>query len=119
MTVPERQGLDVDGVRRWYDGALAALRRHRDEIDDENVYPVADGDTGTNMLATIEAGCAAARAVETGRVGDVIRAFADGALLGAKGNSGLILSQLLRGLAGPIGSRRTVSAAQLRDALDA
>ncbi|MFF5974663.1 DAK2 domain-containing protein [Streptomyces sp. NPDC012769] len=100
------QTLDAEAVRSWCAGALEALGREREAIDAINVYPVADGDTGTNLYLTVES---AARAVDeafsgaTGRTPDVaeaIRAMAQGALLGACGNSGTILSQLLRGMAG-------------------
>ena len=46
--------LDAEAVRRWCAGGLAALRRHQGEIDDLNVYPVPDGDTGTNLFLTFE-----------------------------------------------------------------
>ncbi|MER7520269.1 DAK2 domain-containing protein [Streptomyces sp. NPDC126499] len=100
------QTLDAEAVRSWCRGALEALGREREDIDAINVYPVADGDTGTNLYLTVES---AARAVDetfTGAAGgppdiaEAIRAMAQGALLGACGNSGTILSQLLRGMAG-------------------
>ncbi|HVM29059.1 MAG TPA: DAK2 domain-containing protein [Mycobacteriales bacterium] len=96
--------LDAEAVRRWLVAAHEALAEARDEIDDLNVYPVPDGDTGTNLLLTMES---VVQAVE-GAVGDgggkaslsdVVEAMARGALMGARGNSGVILSQLLRGLA--------------------
>ncbi|MFJ9825422.1 DAK2 domain-containing protein [Streptomyces sp. NPDC101160] len=94
------QILDAEAVRSWCAGALAALGREREEIDAINVYPVADGDTGTNLYLTVES---AARAVDevpgSAGVAEVIRAMAHGALLGARGNSGTILSELLRGMA--------------------
>ncbi|MEV6330961.1 DAK2 domain-containing protein [Streptomyces sp. NPDC051909] len=94
------QTLDAETVRSWCAGALAALGRERAEIDAINVYPVADGDTGTNLYLTVES---AARAVEAADgaadVAEIIRIMAHGALLGARGNSGTILSQLLRGMA--------------------
>jgi len=69
--------------------AETALERNRARVDDLNVYPVPDGDTGTNMLLTVRA---VREALETGD-GDIVRA----ALLGARGNSGVILSQIIRG----------------------
>jgi len=89
--------LDAVAVRRWCASGLAGLRRHQQEIDDLNVYPVPDGDTGTNLVLTLTS---AERAVAdvTGE-GDVLRALARGALLGARGNSGVIVSQVFRGLA--------------------
>ncbi|MFF3908603.1 DAK2 domain-containing protein [Streptomyces sp. NPDC001848] len=105
------QPLDALAVRTWCSLALQALGRAREEIDAINVYPVADGDTGTNLYLTVESAAAAVEAVfagyETGAAGsegrpalaDAVRAMAHGALIGARGNSGTILAQLLRGMA--------------------
>ncbi|MFE9441342.1 DAK2 domain-containing protein [Streptomyces sp. NPDC006602] len=102
--------FDALAVRTWCGLALGALGRAREEIDAINVYPVADGDTGTNMYLTVESAVAAVEAVfaghETGlsaagkpALADAARAMAHGALIGARGNSGTILAQLLRGMA--------------------
>ncbi|MYV54118.1 DAK2 domain-containing protein, partial [Streptomyces sp. SID3212] len=101
------QTLDAAAVRSWCSLALEALGREREEIDATNVYPVADGDTGTNLYLTVESAAQAVEAVfaahETGgsvpAAGDAVRAMAHGALIGARGNSGTILAQLLRGMA--------------------
>ncbi|MEO3744672.1 DAK2 domain-containing protein [Plantactinospora sp. B5E13] len=105
------QTLDAAALRRWCAGGLAVLRRHQHEINELNVYPVPDGDTGTNLVLTLaaaeealhtEADPAAPPAASgaTGSAhGRVLRRLARGALLGARGNSGVIVSQLLRGLA--------------------
>ncbi|MFF8597768.1 DAK2 domain-containing protein [Streptomyces sp. NPDC015232] len=94
------QTLDADTVRSWCAGALAALGRERAEIDAINVYPVADGDTGTNLYLTVESAARAVTAADgSADVAEIIRTMAHGALLGARGNSGTILSQLLRGMA--------------------
>lgn len=91
------QVLDADAVRRWCSDGLAALAAARVEIDDLNVYPVPDGDTGTNLWKTMEAADEAVRGAQ-GDMTATARALAHGALMGARGNSGVILSQLLRGL---------------------
>ncbi|GAA2593146.1 MULTISPECIES: DAK2 domain-containing protein [Streptomyces] len=107
--VPQRF-FDALAVRTWCGLSLRALGRAREEIDAINVYPVADGDTGTNLYLTVESAAAAVEAVfaahETGAAGsdgpsltDAVGAMAHGALIGARGNSGTILAQLLRGLA--------------------
>src|SRR5271168_1299866 len=76
-----------------------ALRAHREVINRLNVYPVPDGDTGTNMALTMESVTTALAAVSEGApMGEVTKAIAHGSLMGARGNSGVILSQLLRGL---------------------
>jgi DAK2 domain fusion protein YloV len=90
--------LDGDAVRAWCDAALAALRDHQDEIDELNVYPVPDGDTGTNLVLTYESVVDALGAQDDRSLAAVGRAIARGSLLGARGNSGVIVSQWLRGL---------------------
>ncbi|MDM8084960.1 DAK2 domain-containing protein [Cellulomonas cellasea] len=96
--------LDGPAVRAWAHAAQEALAAARDRIDAVNVFPVADSDTGTNLLLTVTGGAAeaAAPAVPQGSAdgADVVaRAFARGALLAARGNSGVIVSQYLAGLA--------------------
>lgn len=97
------------------DAAAAALTAQSDAINAINVFPVPDGDTGTNMSLTMRAAADAAHAASTG-AGDVLRAAARGALMGAKGNSGVILSQILAGLAESAGDATALDAAMLRDA---
>ncbi|WP_031485168.1 DAK2 domain-containing protein [Streptomyces bicolor] len=97
--------FDALAVRTWCGLALESLGRAREEIDAINVYPVADGDTGTNLYLTVESAVAAVEAVFTAydvgkpTLADAARAMAHGALIGARGNSGTILAQLLRGMA--------------------
>jgi fatty acid kinase len=88
--------VDVAGFLRWCDACVSALGTAREEIDALNVFPVPDGDTGTNLFLTFEAATAAARAADGDDLDTTIRAFSDGALRGARGNSGVIMSQLLR-----------------------
>lgn len=77
-----------------------ALEQKKHEVDALNVFPVPDGDTGTNMFLTIQAAAKdAEKAAGEGIIGDVAAAASMGALMGARGNSGVILSQLLRGIA--------------------
>jgi DAK2 domain fusion protein YloV len=77
------------------------LRSHKEVINRLNVYPVPDGDTGTNMTLTIESVSSALADLEpNAKMGVVAKAIAHGSLMGARGNSGVILSQLLRGLVG-------------------
>ncbi|MEU8225483.1 DAK2 domain-containing protein [Kribbella sp. NPDC048915] len=87
--------LSVDVLRAWARTALADLARARTEIDELNVYPVPDGDTGTNLYLTWEAACDALPKGEL-TFTEAIQAFGRGALLGARGNSGVITSQLIR-----------------------
>ncbi len=95
--------IDATVVRRWAAVSLTALGEHRAEIDALNVFPVPDGDTGTNMFLTAESADEHVEAlyVDGGEpnLAQSVNAFARGALLGARGNSGVITSQLLRGIA--------------------
>lgn len=92
--------LDARAARRWGVDVLARLGEQRNDIDGLNVFPVPDGDTGTNLYLTLEAAVGAvARLPDDADLAAVADAFARGALLGARGNSGIILSQLLRGWA--------------------
>lgn len=89
------QVLTSDVLRRWARAALTALAEARAEIDELNVFPVPDGDTGTNIYLTWQAAC---EALPEGDLdfAEVVSAFGRGALLGARGNSGVITSQLVR-----------------------
>ncbi|MFC9704694.1 MULTISPECIES: DAK2 domain-containing protein [Streptomyces] len=101
--------LDAEALRTWSARVLDALGREREEIDAINVYPVADGDTGTNLYLTAEAAHQAVEAVFAAAEPDAaetVRAMAHGALLGARGNSGTILAQLLRGMAAVLAEGR-------------
>ena len=97
------------------------LRSHQEELNRLNVYPVPDGDTGTNMALTVES--VVDELGDAAELEAVCRAIAHGSLMGARGNSGVILSQILRGLseafrtAGRVGP--TEIAAGLKDAADA
>ena len=94
--------LDATALRDWAHTAVDHLIAHTDEINRLNVFPVADADTGTNMLFTMRSACAHADSVVGPDYSDVVsvtRALAEGALQGARGNSGVILSQILLGFA--------------------
>lgn len=97
------QSLDGAAVRRWAVTCCDEFAAHRDEINALNVFPVADSDTGSNLLATMRAGLDAVLRVHSddrdAPPGSTVAVLARGALMGARGNSGVILSQVLRGLA--------------------
>jgi len=149
--------LDAAAVRRWCGAGLAALRAHQHEIDELNVYPVPDGDTGTNLVLTLTSAHEAVEAYLTGAepdtpadtaletttaaaetgsaagaanpatdarrgggnspLGRVMRRMARGALLGARGNSGVIVSQILRGMADTFATTVSARGADLARAL--
>jgi DAK2 domain fusion protein YloV len=104
--------LSLDLFQRWCEACVEALGAAREEIDALNVFPVPDSDTGTNLFLTLEAASQAASTVmadagadrsdEAATLVRAGRAFVDGALRGARGNSGVIMSQLLRGMVVPL-----------------
>lgn len=110
---------DGAAVRRWCATGLDALRRHRSEIDALNVYPVPDGDTGTNLALTMAAAVdAVSAAPATLGAAELLAVAARGALLGARGNSGIILAQLLKGLTSALAGVPVIGGAELAVALD-
>ncbi|MFD1152350.1 DAK2 domain-containing protein, partial [Saccharothrix hoggarensis] len=93
------RALDAVAVRQWADACVRSLDVNREDIDRINVFPVPDGDTGTNLLQTMRSALDALLRTPVDTVGAALGALARGALAGARGNSGVILSQVLRGLA--------------------
>ncbi len=97
-----------------------ALRSHQEVVNRLNVYPVPDGDTGTNMALTLESVVAELETTAVSSDGDiasVCKAISHGSLMGARGNSGVILSQILRGICEVIGARSPADAAACAAAL--
>ena len=106
-------------LREAFALATRWLTHHRDRVNALNVFPVPDGDTGTNMSMTMQASLDAARTVpEDATAGDVAGRIAYGALMGARGNSGVILSQVFRGFANAIGERVAIDGQDMAHALD-
>lgn len=98
LEVPET--VDGPTLHRWARACVTGLENHCDEINDLNVFPVPDADTGTNLLATMRSAVRAMDAVDGSTSAAVVaRTLARGAVSGARGNSGAILSQVLRGFA--------------------
>ncbi|ACX52789.1 DAK2 domain fusion protein YloV [Ammonifex degensii KC4] len=98
--------------------ALDWLEKYREEIDRLNVFPVPDGDTGSNMCATLAAAVAAIGQPPPSAIGEVATRAAEGALLGARGNSGVILSQVIRGFAQALAGKETATVEDIARALD-
>ena len=94
-----RLTTDGQGFKWLIQAALAWLQHHQTAINVLNVYPVPDGDTGTNMVLTMQSAWAEIKDSPEQNVGRVAHQMAHGALMGARGNSGVILSQIWRGLA--------------------
>jgi hypothetical protein len=101
---------DLETVRTLARGALASLELSRERIDDLNVYPVPDGDTGTNLTLTVRGVVEALDASRAEARHELVREATRAALMSARGNSGVILSQIVRGAAEVLGSAEAVDA---------
>lgn len=97
-------------------GGAEMMSMHVNELNALNVFPVADGDTGTNMLSTIEGGLAEAQKAETESIGEFSKKFSRGILLSARGNSGVILSQIFAGINEVLKDHESVDATVLAQA---
>ena len=89
--------LDASDLEELFRGGAANLKLNTKIIDDLNVFPIPDGDTGSNMLMTIEGAVRSGGKDSQGSVSAFAEKFSKGALLGARGNSGVILSQFIKG----------------------
>ena len=94
-----KQTINGTILKQMISGGTSSLNQAKREIDKLNVFPVPDGDTGTNMDLTMQSAKKEAMAVSDNHIGEVAKALSKGALMGARGNSGVILSQLFRGFA--------------------
>ncbi|MBS1692954.1 MAG: DAK2 domain-containing protein [Actinobacteria bacterium] len=108
--------LDASALREWAHTGVGDLIAHADEINRLNVFPVADSDTGTNMLFTMRSAWIQADALPSSAgVVAMAAALSEGALHGARGNSGVILSQILRGLADVVATAAAERSGDLPD----
>jgi len=104
-------------LRDMFAAATGWLEKSSSEIDALNVFPVPDGDTGTNMLLTMRSTMEEAYRATAHSASAVTQAMAKGSLMGARGNSGVILSQILRGLAQSLAEKETFTAVDFANAL--
>lgn len=113
----QQANLDGQGLKSLIEAGLTWLKTNQQTVNALNVFPVPDGDTGTNMLLTMQS--AYNEIVNSGEnnVGKMVHAVAQGALMGARGNSGVILSQIWRGFARSMDSLEVMDAALLVKAL--
>src|SRR5205809_3220789 len=110
--------FDGQDLKKAVLSGAASLEEHREIINALNVFPVPDGDTGSNLYATVQAAFRDVINCEDTSAGVISARLAHGALLGARGNSGVIFSQILRGLAQGLDKKQTFSALDLALALD-
>src|SRR5689334_84224 len=112
-----RRSCDGTGLLEAFRAAVANLEAHIDEVNGLNVYPVPDGDTGSNMFATVRAALDEAEAVAGEPADRIAAAISFGALMGARGNSGVITSQIFRGIAEGLAGKRRFNGLDLAHAL--
>jgi DAK2 domain fusion protein YloV len=112
------QTREIDGntFRRILCGGANGIRTHIDEINDLNVFPVPDGDTGTNMSKTIDSGVSNIFECEDATLDSIASGFAKGSLFGARGNSGVILSQFFAGMCEKLADKKTATVGELSEA---
>lgn len=108
---------DGQGLKRLLEAGTAWLERHTDAINSLNVFPVPDGDTGTNMLLTMQATLEEMANSPENSVSAIAHTAAHGALMGARGNSGVILSQILRGIARSLDKKDEFNASDFASAM--
>ena len=122
MAAQEGKGLrtlDGHAFKPLVHAALVWLRQHQAEINALNVFPVPDGDTGTNMMLTMTSAWEEIAEADEGHIGHLLGKMAHGALMGARGNSGVILSQIWRGCARSVDGKAEVNVADLAAAMHA
>lgn len=110
---------DGPRLRRALLAAADYVSAHRAELDRINLFPVADGDTGTNLALTMQSVADAVRPVESGSVGEVAHVAAEASVLGARGNSGMLVAHFLLGFSRSLGRRLRAGTREIADALEA
>lgn len=108
--------MDALLVKKCFLAGAAAIQAKREYINELNVFPVPDGDTGTNMSMTIMSAADEVESLENPNMEDICRAISRGSLRGARGNSGVILSQLLRGFTKVVKKADTIDVQMLNQA---
>ena len=104
-------------IKEAFLAGASNLYKHKDYVNELNVFPVPDGDTGTNMYMTLKSACEAVNSVDTNSIQDICKAIASGSLRGARGNSGVIMSQILRGFTNAIKDEKEVNVKLMLEAL--
>jgi len=115
----ERCIVTGEQLKCLFTGGLEAIEEHQQEVDSLNVFPVPDGDTGRNMYLTMAAAVKELETASTSHIGKVGEAIAQGSLMGARGNSGVILSQLLRGFTDGLKGKETITLQEFANAWEA
>lgn len=107
--------IDGKDLRKILSGVYFNLDNHKQELNSLNVFPVPDGDTGTNMSLTLKSAYNNLKSINSDDLGEVIKAFSNGSLMGARGNSGVITSQILRGISQGVADNKSIDVIVLKD----
>ena len=108
-----RMPIDGQSLKRLVDAGLTWLRTNQQIVNSLNVFPVPDGDTGTNMVLTLQAAWNEVKDSGVRNLSEMAAMVSKGALMGARGNSGVITSQILRGFSRGVHDKATLDAATL------
>ena len=121
IAVVAKETLDAKNLASLMYCFRDSLQEHKESLNSLNVYPVPDGDTGSNMTATLNSVVSEIESLEDPEFENIIEAISHGSLMGARGNSGVIISQILRGFVSEIknASKKTIDANLFSDALRA
>lgn len=107
--------IDGKDLRKILSGVYFNLDNHKQELNSLNVFPVPDGDTGTNMSLTLKSAYNNLKSIDSDDLGEIIKAFSNGSLMGARGNSGVITSQILRGVSQGVADNKIIDVIVLKD----
>ena len=107
--------IDASKLQQMIIGAYELLDENKQLVNELNVFPVPDGDTGTNMTMTMRSGVDKVNGLSNASVGDITKALSQGTLMGARGNSGVILSQLVRGLSKASKGKDKITTADIKE----
>lgn len=107
--------IDASKLQQMVIGAYKYLEENKSYVDELNVFPVPDGDTGTNMNMTMKSGVDKVNQTSLSSVEEISKALSQGTLMGARGNSGVILSQLVRGMAKALKGKDEIGALELKE----
>ena len=107
--------IDANKLHQMIIGAYELLNENREMVNALNVFPVPDGDTGTNMTMTMKSGVDKVNQLNSESCDEIAKALSQGTLMGARGNSGVILSQLVRGLSKAIKGKSVIETADIKE----
>src|SRR6202165_4698518 len=118
MALERYPGVDGPLYKQALMGSLSWLSANHEEVNRLNVFPVPDGDTGTNMLLTLQSAVEDIKESDAAEVSKIAKLASHGSLMGARGNSGVILSQIFRGFARAVEGKSSLTPADLAVAFE-